>query len=324
MWERDGASSFTSDFSVQKKGFSVGLFNVAVALRNQKIKITSGNNQVTKVASSVSIPVLSHLTLCFEVERTQDKQKEWLLTYYDSSGNVVLSLGSDSGSMTMIVDGVSCPIDSIISTSDFTSTMKPFCVLWTSSNGRVAVYFNQNYWAKTCSTSVGHSVPTGGQFRLGGQHAFEGNIYNVRLWDYAMTVQQLEELTCNTVGNIVDWDNSHWSIPSSVAQTDATLSCICYPNCIHLTTAAPTSGVTPPTGTPLTTTCESHGPGCPEELYYHRISFEVVDGGSELGQQDVERAVALWLNQTFQGWTEVTVTVDNVSVQLVQRGANPP
>ncbi|XP_018530121.1 adhesion G-protein coupled receptor G6 isoform X3 [Lates calcarifer] len=458
--------SFTSDFSVQKKGFSVSFQHVAVALRNQKVKITSGNNQVTTVASSVSIPVLSHLTLCFEVERTQDKQKEWLLTYYDSSGNVVLSLGSDSGSMTMIVDGVSCPIGSIISTSDFTSTMKSFCVLWTSSNGRVAVYFSRNYWSKTCSASVGHSVPTGGQFRLGGQHAFEGNIYNVRLWDYVMTVQQLEALTCNTVGNIIDWDNSHWSIPSSVAQTDATLSCICYPNCIHLTTAAPTSGVTPPTSTPLTTTCDSQGLGCPaasspatsstdstntihttnanthalspittspstipttsmpltpstttttttsttsssttvlptttitittspatsaspatnaasasstahaqqttsstaavpsattnnpatnptthvtgttplllsvttnqpatniattaassqEELYY-RISFVVDVGGSDLKQQDVERAVAQWLNQTFQGWTEVTVTVDNVSVQ---RGANPP
>uniref|UniRef100_A0A4W6EM82 Adhesion G-protein coupled receptor G6 n=1 Tax=Lates calcarifer TaxID=8187 RepID=A0A4W6EM82_LATCA len=320
--------SFTSDFSVQKKGFSVSFQHVAVALRNQKVKITSGNNQVTTVASSVSIPVLSHLTLCFEVERTQDKQKEWLLTYYDSSGNVVLSLGSDSGSMTMIVDGVSCPIGSIISTSDFTSTMKSFCVLWTSSNGRVAVYFSRNYWSKTCSASVGHSVPTGGQFRLGGQHAFEGNIYNVRLWDYVMTVQQLEALTCNTVGNIIDWDNSHWSIPSSVAQTDATLSC----------------SVTPPTSTPLTTTCDSQGLGCPaasspatsstdstntihttnanthEELYY-RISFVVDVGGSDLKQQDVERAVAQWLNQTFQGWTEVTVTVDNVSVQ---RGANPP
>lgn len=58
-----------------------------------------------------------------------------------------------------------------------------------------------------------------------GQHNLNGNIYNVRLWDYAMTAQQLRALSCDAVGNVIDWDNSHWSIPSSVAQTDATLSC---------------------------------------------------------------------------------------------------
>ncbi|XP_023143967.2 adhesion G-protein coupled receptor G6 isoform X9 [Amphiprion ocellaris] len=255
--------SFTSDFSIQKRGFSVSFRHVAVALRNQKVKITGGNGQVTKVANSVTIPTLSQLTICFEVERISQKQKEWFFTYYDRNNNAKLSLGSDQTGMKMIVDGVICPIDSIISPSDFTASMEPFCVLWTSSNGRVAVYFNGNYWAKACSTSSGHSVPNGGIFRLGGQHNFNGNIYNLRLWDYAMTVQQLAALTCDTVGNVIDWDNNHWTIPSTVAQTDATLSCICYPHCIHLTTAAPASGVSPPTNTPLTTNCDSPGQGCP-------------------------------------------------------------
>ncbi len=97
------------------------------------------------------------------------EQKEWIFTYYDSANNVALSLGSDQSGMKMIVDGVTCSIDSIISSSDFTSTMKLFCVLWMSSNGRVAVYVNGNYWAKTCSTSSGRSVPAGGLFRLGGE-----------------------------------------------------------------------------------------------------------------------------------------------------------
>ncbi|XP_042370733.1 adhesion G-protein coupled receptor G6-like, partial [Plectropomus leopardus] len=140
---------------------------VAVALRNQKVTISGGNGQVTEVSTSVSIPPLTHLTLCFELERSRHKQKEWIFTYSDSSSGVALSLGSDQSGMKMIVDGVTCPIDSIISSSDFTSTMKPFCFLWTSSNGRVAVYFNRNYWAKTCSSSTGHSVPAGGRFRLG-------------------------------------------------------------------------------------------------------------------------------------------------------------
>lgn len=47
---------------------------VAVALRNQKIKMSSGVGQITKVANSVSIPALSQLTICFEVERTSLKQ----------------------------------------------------------------------------------------------------------------------------------------------------------------------------------------------------------------------------------------------------------
>ncbi|XP_051264766.1 adhesion G-protein coupled receptor G6 isoform X16 [Dicentrarchus labrax] len=314
--------SFTSDFSVQKRGFSVSFRHVAVALRNQKVTISNGNSQTTEVSNSVSIPALSHLTLCFELERNSDKKKEWIFTYYDTSSNVALSLGSDQGDMKMIVDGVVCPIDTILSSTDFTSTMKPFCVLWTSANGRVAVYFNGNYWAKTCSTSSGHTVPGGGQFQLGGQQSFDGNIYNLRLWDYAMTVQQLEALSCDTVGNVIDWDNSHWTIPSAQAQTDATLSCICYPHCIHLTTAAPTSGVSLPSITPLTTSCDSPGLGCPESLFY-RISFVVDDGSAALAQTDVKQAVALWLNQTFQNWTHA-VYVDSISVQPgLQSGGKP-
>ncbi|XP_042359474.1 LOW QUALITY PROTEIN: adhesion G-protein coupled receptor G6 [Plectropomus leopardus] len=368
--------SFTSDFSVQKRGFSVSYRHVAVALRNQKVTISGGNGQVTEVSTSVSIPPLTHLTLCFELERSRHKQKEWIFTYSDSSSGVALSLGSDQSGMKMIVDGVTCPIDSIISSSDFTSTMKPFCFLWTSSNGRVAVYFNRNYWAKTCSSSTGHSVPAGGRFRLGGQHSFSGNIYNLRLWDYAMTVQQLNALNCDAVGNVIDWDNSHWSIPSTMAHTDTTLSCICFPHCIHLTPAAPTSGVSPPSSTPLTTSCDSPGLGCPaqqtmsstataatnhtatnppthavsppqtvtgtatpplqivttnqpatniavtaassQEILFYRLSFVVEDEGADVIEADVERAVALWLNQTFQNWTHA-VYVDSIRVQPAVR-----
>lgn len=97
------------------------------------------------------------------------EQKEWLFTYSDSSDNVDLSFGSDESGMQMIVKGVSCNIDSIISSSDITSSIKPFCLLWTSSNGQVGVHFDGNYWTKTCSTSTGRFVPAGGQFQLGGE-----------------------------------------------------------------------------------------------------------------------------------------------------------
>lgn len=42
---------------------------VAVGLRNQKVTISSSSGQVTEASSSVSIPTLSQLTLCFELER---------------------------------------------------------------------------------------------------------------------------------------------------------------------------------------------------------------------------------------------------------------
>ncbi|XP_078131571.1 adhesion G-protein coupled receptor G6 [Sander vitreus] len=241
--------SFFSDFSVQKRGFNVSFRHVAVALRNQKVAISNGNGQVTEVAKSVSIPTLSQLTICFEVERSssQKPQKEWIFTYHDTNNNVALSLGADQSGMNLIVNSIVCSIDSILSSADFTTTMKPFCVLWMSSVGRVAVYFNGNYWSKTCPSSAGDTVPTGGVFQLGGQQSFSGYIYNLRLWNYAMNLQELNGLSCDKVGNVIDWDNSQWTIPAALAQTSTTLSC----------------SVTPPSTTPLTTSCDSPGLGCP-------------------------------------------------------------
>ncbi|XP_029705714.1 adhesion G-protein coupled receptor G6 isoform X8 [Takifugu rubripes] len=308
---------FTSDFSVQKKGFSVSFKHVAVALRNQKVLISGGNSHITEVSDSVSLPTLSQFTLCFEVERITQKQKEWIFTYYDSGNNEALSFGADKSGMQMIIDGVSCSIDSIISTADITSSMKLLCFLWTSADGQVAVYSDGSYEAKTCSTSTGHTVPPGGRFRLGGQHSFDGNIYNLRLWDYAMTVQQLSALSCDSVGNVIDWDNGHWDIPSSLAQTDATLSCICSPHCIRFTTAAPSSGVSPPTNTPVPTSCDPPGVGCPEGFFY-RIFFMMDEVSAALTHADVERAAAVWLNQTFQNWTHA-VTLDHIRVQLASQ-----
>ncbi|TNN34657.1 G-protein coupled receptor 126 [Liparis tanakae] len=163
--------------------------------------------------------------------------REWLFSYVALGGAEALSLGSDGSGMKLMVDGVVCPISSILSSAHFPSSMRPYCVLWTSSSGRVGVFFNGNYWAETCSSSSGRSVPPGGQFRLGGSHSFNGNIYNLRLWDYAMTAPQLAALGCGAVGNVIDWDNGHWSVPNGSARTDTGLSC---------TRASAAAGVTPP------------------------------------------------------------------------------
>uniref|UniRef100_A0A087YAU4 Adhesion G-protein coupled receptor G6 n=1 Tax=Poecilia formosa TaxID=48698 RepID=A0A087YAU4_POEFO len=312
--------SFISDFSIQKKGFTVSFQHVAVALRNQKVKIPNGNGQIAEVINSVSIPALNELTICFEVERTGSRQnctnKEWLFTYYDINNNVALSFGYNQTGMEMVIDGVVCPVESIISVAEFTSSMKFFCVLWMSSNSRVAVYFNRRYYGKSCSPSSGHSVPAGGVFKLGGLgvQSFKGNMYNLRLWNRAMTVQELSGLTCDMVGNVIDWDNSQWTISSSLAQTDNTLSCIdyyllrysliCPPACsgkgsqvcqkILKWTTLQLPFLT--TNHPSTNKADVSSL---DGLFY-RVSFTVE---SKLSQQEVQRATALWINQTFQNWT---------------------
>uniref|UniRef100_A0A8C7V310 Adhesion G-protein coupled receptor G6 n=1 Tax=Oryzias sinensis TaxID=183150 RepID=A0A8C7V310_9TELE len=325
--------SFKSDFSVRKRGFSVSFRHVAVALRNQKVTINNGNGQVAMVSSSVAIPTLSELTVCFEVERIANKQREWLFSYYGSGNSVKLSFGSDQSGTKVVVDGELCPVGSIISTADFTSSMRPLCLTWTSSNGQLAVYFNGVYSNVNCSASINHFVPAGGIFQLGGQQSFDGNIYNLRLWNHTMTVEELKSLTCDQEGNVIDWDNSHWTVPSSLVQIDNTLSCICYPHCIHLTSAAPASGVnTPfssgcttmgcpadsPTATPptvSTNTIHATNSTAHEDLFY-RVSFWTT---SERSQQAVERAVSLLLNQAFHKWTH---SVEHFSVVKTGAGSN--
>ncbi|XP_078799127.1 adhesion G-protein coupled receptor G6 isoform X6 [Oryzias latipes] len=217
--------SFKSDFSVRKRGFSVSFRHVAVALRNQKVTVNNGNGQVAMVSSSVAIPTLLELTVCFEVERIANKQREWLFSYYGSGNSVKLSFGSDQSGTKVVVDGELCPVGSIISTADFTSSMRPLCLTWTSSKGQLAVYFNGVFSNVNCSASINHFVPAGGIFQLGGQQSFDGNIYNLRLWNHTMTVEELRSLTCDQEGNVIDWDNSHWTVPSSLVQIDNTLSC---------------------------------------------------------------------------------------------------
>ncbi|XP_064847105.1 adhesion G-protein coupled receptor G6-like isoform X6 [Oncorhynchus masou masou] len=261
--------SFNSDFSVQKKGFNVSYRQVAVALRNQKVSVSNGAGKVVQVSNSVTIPTLQQFTVCFEIARPNQKSKETIFSYTrleDSSGEEALSFGNNQDGMALVMSNKTCLIDSILNASDFTSTMKQFCLTWASTTGKVTLYYNSNYRVMTCSNTIGHSVGAGGLFRLGSHSSFDGTIYNFRLWDYAMDMTQLVALTCDAVGNVIDWDNSFWNIPSSLAQTDSALSCICFPHCIHLTTAAPSSGTSVPVYTSQTTSCASPGLGCPATL----------------------------------------------------------
>ncbi|KAJ8009089.1 hypothetical protein DPEC_G00085240 [Dallia pectoralis] len=228
--------------------------SVAVALRNQKVTVSNGASKVIQVSSSVTIPTLQEFTVCFEIARASLKNKEGIFSYAQqannngNNGNVALSFGRTLDGMVLLTDTETCVVDSILNATDITSTMKPFCLTWTSTTGKVAVYYNDNYREKICSNMIAHSpVGAGGTFRLGDQNSFDGTVYNFRLWDYAMSAAQLASLPCEIVGNVIDWDNGFWDIPSSLAQTDSALSCS-------------TSGPVYPA---LSTSCTSPGLGCP-------------------------------------------------------------
>uniref|UniRef100_A0A8B9JRV7 Adhesion G-protein coupled receptor G6 n=1 Tax=Astyanax mexicanus TaxID=7994 RepID=A0A8B9JRV7_ASTMX len=261
--------SFSSDFSVQKKGFNIIYNQVAVALRNQKVTLPQNSKDAIRVNSSVSIPTLNEFTMCFEVSCLSQRGTEIIISYFDESKNMKLALGSSGNSMELTIANTKCAINDLVAYTDLTSQMQLLCLTWSKSNGRVAVNFKGIYKYKTCSSTVGLNVDTGGFFELGSTSAgqnLNGMIYNFRLWDTAMTASDLSALTCDVVGKIVDWDNSFWNIPPSYAQTDSNLSCICYPNCIHLTTTASSSGTSIPYTTPQTTSCASSGLGCPAPL----------------------------------------------------------
>uniref|UniRef100_A0AAZ3QA24 Adhesion G-protein coupled receptor G6 n=1 Tax=Oncorhynchus tshawytscha TaxID=74940 RepID=A0AAZ3QA24_ONCTS len=315
--------SFNSDFSVQKKGFNVSYRQVAVALRNQKVMLPNSNGKVVKVSNSVTIPNLQQFTVCFEVARSNQKNKETIFSYTrqeDSSGDEALSFGMNQDGMALVMSNETCLVDSILNPSDFTSTMKPFCLTWASTTGKVTLYYNSNYRTKTCPNTSGRLVGAGGLFRLGGKNSFDGTIYNFRLWDNAMSMTQLAAVTCDAVGNIIDWDNSFWDIPSSLAQTDRTLSCsTSVPIYTSHTTSCSSPGLncpatlTPTSSSIITTNMISTNSTTHEGLFY-RIFFLVRDKEADVRESDVEKSVAQWLNQTFQNWTHV-VYVANVSVQ---------
>lgn len=103
------------------------------------------------------------------VSRLPPGQNEWLFTYHDTNNNVALALGADASGAVMTIDGVSCSIKSILSPTDFNSSMQPCCVLWASPGGQVEVFLNRRKLVSTCSSSAGRSVPAGGLFRLGGE-----------------------------------------------------------------------------------------------------------------------------------------------------------
>ncbi|XP_076129138.1 adhesion G-protein coupled receptor G6 isoform X6 [Alosa pseudoharengus] len=273
--------SFNSDFSVQKKGFSINYKQVAVALRNQKVTLPRSSKDIVKLSSGISISPLNDFTICFEIARSAQRDIEIMFSVNSAKGYEV-AFGKTLGGMALIIDNKECSIDSIINSADFTSAMKPLCLTWTKATGVVALQFDGNYRTYICNNLTKRTLKLEGlQLGAGGSGvqnnqddvgSFDGFIYNFRIWSNVMAPSELSSLTCDSIGDLVDWDNNFWDIPSSYALTDSALSCICFPNCVHLTTPS-SSGTSIPTLPSQTTSCSSPGLGCPEVFYRVELVF---------------------------------------------------
>ncbi|XP_056337047.1 adhesion G-protein coupled receptor G6 isoform X13 [Danio aesculapii] len=296
---------FNSDFSVQKKGFHISYKQVAVTLRNQKVTMPKSSKTILRVSNSITIPVLTAFTVCFEIARTAQKATETIFTLSDAAGTSILAFEKTSNGMELFIGTSYCSVNNFLTSSDLTATMKPLCLTWTKSSGLIGVYFGGHYFSSICSASQTYTLQSGGLLQIAGKGSssvsvddqnLDGFIYNFRLWDHAMLSSELSALTCDTVGNVVDWDHSYWTIPGSSTQTDSTLSC--------------STAIT--TLSPGTAGCASPGLGCPEDIFY-RSSLVVTD--EQTPDRDVTAMLSQWLNQTFQNWM-YRVYVDGVSLQL--------
>ncbi|XP_053447160.1 adhesion G-protein coupled receptor G6 isoform X3 [Nycticebus coucang] len=297
--------SFSSDFSIQKKGFNASYIRVAVSLRNQKVVLpqTPDAYQVS-VAKSISIPELSAFTLCFEATKVGSEDTEWTAFSYSSpSLTHSLSFGKAKSGYFLSISGWKCLLNSAFPDTGkediFTESFEQLCLAWNNSLGSVGVSFKRNYETVPCDSTISIVIAGGGKLLLGSNQSeiasLKGDIYNFRLWNFTMNSKILSNLTCNVKGNVVDWQNDFWNVPTLALKAESNLSCGSY--LIPLPAAELVS-------------CADLGTLCQDGIIY-RISV-VIQNILRHPEVQVQSKVAEWLNSTFQNWN-YTVYVVNVS-----------
>ncbi|XP_006755439.1 PREDICTED: G-protein coupled receptor 126 [Myotis davidii] len=328
--------SFSSDFSIQKKGFNASYIRVAVSLRNQKVILPPKPDvyQVS-VAKSVSIPELSAFTLCFEATRIGKEDSEWMaFSYSNASFTQLLSFGKDKSGYFLAIAGSKCLLSSVFPMKDkedvFTESFEQFCIVWNNSFGYIGVTFRRWHNIVPCNASINKVISGNGKLLLGsnqnGIASLKADIYNFRLWNFSMSSQILFNLSCNVKGNVVDWQNDFWNIPTLALKAESNLSCGSYlvplpaaelANCADLGTLCQATvsspSTTPPTVTtnmPVTNRIDKQR----NDGIIYRISI-VIQNILHHPEVKVQNKVAEWLNSTFQNWN-YTVYVVNISLHL--------
>ncbi|XP_058390169.1 adhesion G-protein coupled receptor G6 isoform X7 [Diceros bicornis minor] len=300
--------SFSSDFSIQKKGFNASYIRVAVSLRNQKVILpqTLDTYQVS-VAKSVSIPELTAFTLCFEATKIGKEDNEWIaFSYSNASFTELLSFGKAKNGYFLSISGSKCLLSNAFPVKDkediFTESFEQLCIVWNNSLGSVGVNFKRNYETVPCDSTISQVIPGNGKLLLGSNQneiaSLKGDIYNFRLWNFTMNSKILSNLSCHLKGNVVDWQNDFWNIPAPALRAESNLSCGSY--LIPLPAAELAS-------------CADLGTLCQDGIVY-RISI-VIQNVLHHPEVKVQSKVAEWLNSTFQNWN-YTVYVVNISFHL--------
>ncbi|NXJ70089.1 AGRG6 protein, partial [Rostratula benghalensis] len=334
--------SFKSDFSIQKKGFNASYVRIAVSLRNQKVIIPQVPDvDAVSVAETVSVPELSQFTLCFEATKSSsDDNDDWkVFSYTDAFSKESFSFGKTTKGHFLSISGIQCILENVLprNAEFFTGTFQQLCIVGDSFSGSIGVYVRNTYHIMYCQDIFGKVIPGNGRLVLGSNSnevsSLNGDIYNFRLWNFTMNAQTLANLSCDVKGNIVDWENEFWSIPTSALKAENNLSCGSY--LIPSSTIEPTScanlgslcqatvNATTPTPPTVTTNMpDTNRNDKPNNggLFY-RISITVFSSNSN-SVSKVHEVVAEWLNRTFQNWN-YTVYVVNISIHpgSVKEGA---
>ncbi|XP_069810968.1 adhesion G-protein coupled receptor G6 isoform X3 [Dendropsophus ebraccatus] len=348
--------TFVSDFSIQKKGFSITYNIVAVSLRNQKVTIPQNQSSgVVSVSSKVSFPLLSQLTICFEAKKANSSKENWTAFSYKASKRDLLSFGKDVGGHVLSVLGVPCILDPALlsygSKEFFTESFQQLCIIWKNHSEQVFVNTKSSYQAVSCPGVKDLTIPGNGNLTLGsygsGTEPLEGDIYNFRLWDFAMDSNALANLSCEVKGNIINWENDFWNIPSWARKAESNLSCgtslpttpstepttceklagVCQatvtptlPSALittNTTIYSPvTATVTASPSTMITTNMTTNSVDNPEPGgTFYRISITVISDVAN-DELKVQSLVSNWLNVTFRNWN-YTVFVVNISITPV-------
>ncbi|XP_005043766.1 PREDICTED: G-protein coupled receptor 126 isoform X3 [Ficedula albicollis] len=325
--------SFKSDFSIQKKGFNASYVRIAVSLRNQKVIIPQVPDiDAVSVAESVSVPELRQLTLCFEATKgSSDDNDDWkVFSYTDALLRELFSFGKTTKGHFLSISGTQCILKNALprNAEFFTGTFQQLCVVWDSSSGTIGVYAKNTYHIVDCPGIFNKVIPGNGRLVLGSNSnevsSLNGDIYNFRLWNFTMNAQTLANLSCDVKGNIVDWENEFWSIPTSALKAENNLSCGSYlipsssiepTSCANLGSLcqATVNATTPTPPTVTTNMPDTNRNDKPNNggLFY-RISI-VVSSSNPNSVSKVHDVVAEWLNRTFQNWN-YTVYVVNISI----------
>ncbi|KAM3931571.1 adhesion G-protein coupled receptor G6 isoform 2-T2 [Leptodactylus fuscus] len=322
--------TFVSDFSIQKKGFYITYNIVAVSLRNQKVTIPQNQSSgIISISSKVIVPPLTQLTVCFEATKTNSSKENWRLFSYKVSNTDLLSFGKDAHGHVLLVLGVPCILDPALlsdgSTEFFTESFQQLCIIWNNRSEQVFVSTKNSYQAVSCPDAKDLTIPGNGNLTLGsygsGTAPLDGDIYNFRLWDYAMDSSAVANLSCEVQGNIINWENDFWNIPSWARKAESNLSC---------GTSLPTTPSTEPTtceklagvcqatvtaspSTMITTNMTTNSADNPQPGgTFYRISITVVSD-ARYDESKVQSLVSSWLNVTFRNWN-FTVFVVNISI----------